>query len=328
MITPQKHLINTRALTTHFTVQEELDINPSRNYLFDLSYLGVLELQGDKALDYLQGQVTCDLRQLTERAFCQGALCNLKGRILGLMDIIQWTGIKLILPVDMMEATQSSLAKTAQLSRIRLSPNQNFKLFGFYLNNPDDIVPVIADLPDTLHAQISTEDWCCYHLGFGFYIFLVSPGMQALFSEPFIEKNQFLGSLTWHTLQLQKSRLEIYPESRGLFLPHRLHLHQTSYIAFNKGCYKGQEIIARMHYKGTLKHDFKCFKIRTAEALFSGQLLKKMSDNTELGELIDFSKVSSQEYVVALSLLKNAPSQVLFEGHTEAVTLVDLSSIA
>lgn len=45
----------------------------------------------------------------------------------------------------------------------------------------------------------------------------------------------------------------IYPETSGKFLPHELNLHLFNAISFDKGCYTGQEIIARMHYRGKLK---------------------------------------------------------------------------
>jgi len=46
----------------------------------------------------------------------------------------------------------------------------------------------------------------------------------------------------------------IYPETSGVFLPHEINLPQLNGVSFNKGCYTGQEIIARMHYRGKLKN--------------------------------------------------------------------------
>jgi folate-binding protein YgfZ len=46
----------------------------------------------------------------------------------------------------------------------------------------------------------------------------------------------------------------IYPETSGVFLPHEINLPQLNGVSFNKGCYTGQEIIARVHYRGKLKN--------------------------------------------------------------------------
>lgn len=320
------HLINSRVLTTFNAIDIELILNKKKNYLFDLSYIGVLDISGDKALDFLQGQLTCDLRLVSDIQMIQGAQCNLKGRILSLLDIINWNGFKLVLPKDLIEPTQISLIKTAQLSRVSIQENSTLKLFGFYLQNSEDLLPDLTFFPNNLYAQAHSTNYCYYHLGNGFYIFIIQEDIEQQFCKPFIEKNQLVGSLTWHTLRLFNQQIDIYPESRGLFLPHRLDLHQTQYISFDKGCYKGQEIIARTHYRATLKHELKIYSIKTEENLFSGQKLYKVAEatepgETELGELIDYSSLGNNTYLVAVSVLKGSYQLTRFQGHSKSIQL-------
>ena len=52
---------------------------------------------------------------------------------------------------------------------------------------------------------------------------------------PFIQNNLLQNEQTWHALRLQHGEIQIYPESRGLFLPHRLGLQHTGHLNFNKG---------------------------------------------------------------------------------------------
>ena len=315
------HLINSRALTTFNPLDNELTLNKKNNYLFDLSYLGVLNVVGDKAQDFLQGQLTCDLHLVSDIQMIEGAQCNLKGRILSLLDIINWNGFKLVLPMDLVESTQSSLTKSAQLSRVSIEQNNDLKVFGFYLQNPNDIIPESTFLPNNLYAQARSTNYCYYHLGNGFYIFIIQADIEHEFCKVFSEHNQLLGSLTWHTLRLYNQQIDIYPESRGLFLPHRLGLHQTQYISFDKGCYKGQEIIARTHYKATLKHELRIYAIKSEQNIYSGQRLLKLADETELGELIDYSPLGNNHYLIAVSILKEGAQSARFEGHSEAISL-------
>ena len=139
------------------------------------------------------------------------------------------------------------------LSRVNLKENNSLKVLGHYLQNPGRIsfLTLIFFLR-ILYGLTYGAGYCCYHLGHGFYMFLAQPECAEKICEKFGENDQFLGSLTWHSLRLAQQQIDIYPESRGLFLPHRIDLHQTPYLSFNKGCYKGQEIIARMHYKATI----------------------------------------------------------------------------
>ncbi|KTD73380.1 YgfZ/GcvT domain-containing protein [Legionella tucsonensis] len=318
------YLINNRALTTFKTLEEELVLLPQKNYLFDLSYLAVIDVEGNKAIDFLQGQLTCDLNAISDIQMIEGAQCNLKGRILTLMDIITWQGVKLVLPQDLQESTINSLNKYALLSHIVLKRSTKFNIFGFYLQNQDDMMPDTEFFPNSLYAQTYTKRSCSYHLGNGFYIFLVLTDYAHALQERFMKNDQLLGSLTWHTLRLLQQQIEIYPESRGLFLPHRLGLQQTSYISFNKGCYKGQEIIARMHYKATIKHQLKIYEIATEQKIYSGQKLLSKPEGAEVGELVDFSILKSGRYLIAVSILKEAVQAVFLDGHDQLVDLTDV----
>lgn len=313
------HLINSRPYTYNSSIKEELNLNPQKNYLFDLSYLGILALQGEKSLEFLQGQLTADIQKANDIQMIQTAQCNLKGRILALMDVINWSGIKLVLPNDILEQTKNSLSKTALLSRVTIKEEKQYKLWGFYLQNPDDLIPHEVFLPKDLYAKAQGSSFCYYHLGQGFYIFIDD---NTEFSAPFVQAQQALGSLAWHTLRLKQHELSIYPESRGQFLPHRLDLQQSSYLSFDKGCYKGQEIIARTHYRATLKHELTTYIITTEEQLFSGQKLFKSNENIELGELVDYSYLDDNQYLIAVSIAKNAPTEARIENSDQIIQLL------
>lgn len=315
------HEINHRILTTLHPIPEELRLQPEKNYLFDLSDLGIIDVSGDKSIDFLQGQLTSDVTMMSDIQIIQAAQCNLQGRILSLMDVLSYNGIKLVLPKDLISVTLSSLNKVSMLSRVSLKEHEQLRVLGFYLQNHHDLVPNSGFFPEVQYGLTYSHNYCCYHLGEGFYIFLADTEFAEKVIPLFEKAEQLLGSLTWHTLRLTKKQISIYPESRGLFLPHRLDLHQTPYISFTKGCYKGQEIIARMHYKATLKHHLMVYYVSTHEPIFCGQKILKAQQGSEIGEVIDYSMLDENCYVVALSILKNADHLVLFDGHHQIIQL-------
>jgi folate-binding protein YgfZ len=321
MTTLLNHLVGSRPYTTITPPDLDRLLCKHKNYLFDLSYLSILEINGDKALEFLQGQLTADMQQLSDIRIVQTAQCNLKGRILSLLDVINWQGIKIVVPQDLLASTQNSLMKTALLSRVTMCQNNTFKLFGFYLQDADDLVPNHQFLPSDLYAHAYGDGFSYYHLGHNFYIFIVNDSLANQLSKPFIQAQQFLGSLTWHTLRLLNKQISIYPESRGLFLPHRLNLHETELVSFNKGCYKGQEIIARTHYRATLKHGLQIWKFTSFEPIFVGQKLMQTNSTHEVGELVDYSYLNENQYLAAISLLKNSPLEVQLEKHSKPLVL-------
>lgn len=326
-MTQQQYLVNTRQLTTFAPLSDELVYDPTKNYLFDLSYLAGIHVTGERAAEFLQGQLSCDVRDVNDHQMRQGALCNLKGRILALLDIVNWHeyGFQLILPNDLLSATQASLTKTALLSRVVLNPASDYQLFGFYLQNHDDIRPFNVECSNTHYGVIHHAEYCCYCLGNNLYIFLVQNKDVNTLRNLFIAHSQWRGSLAWHALQLLHKSIQIYPNSRGLLLPHRVDLHLSSYLSFNKGCYKGQEIIARTHYRAQLKHVLKVFTIQTDGTLTSGQRLLNENGKQEIGELIDYCPVGNGKFIISASVIFEHPTRVIIDGLNQIVELMLLN---
>lgn len=297
----QNYIINNRVLSHNHDLAKELIFNPKKNYLFDLSYLGILDISGEKAFDFLQGQVTSDIKKMDETSMHPGAMCNLKGRILTLFQACKYHGLKLILPEDLLKDTQQSLQQAAMLSRVKLQEQTETSLLGYYCQNPDDLV-LPKDLP--CFKFYLPENDC------PLFLIFVNQEQKTKISATFLEKDQFKGSLAWHTLTLIHKSLDIYPETHGEFLPHRLDLHLTPYLNFEKGCYKGQEIIARTHYRATIKHELSLFTLESDIPLYSGQKITSGDKDQEIGEIIDYAPINEQQFIVAASMLKDRPADL------------------
>lgn len=318
---PPSALINSRSLSALSSFEKELHFEPGKNYLFDLSYLSSLAVIGERAAEFLQGQLSCDVREISATTMRQGAICNLKGRVLALLDVLDWQGFQLILPQDLLVETQNSLSKTALLSRVSLKPMTHYHFFGFYLNNKNDLLAAELPLPDKPLAVRANTEACCYALDKRFYVFIISNELTPRLTTPFINAQQMRGSLAWHQLQLEHKRIEIYPESRGLFLPHRIDLHLSGFLNFDKGCYKGQEIVARTHYRAKLKHGLRVFKVNSEEPLLVGKRLFLPEGQSEIGELIDYCPLGNHDYLIAVSILFEHPNEVLIEGQQKPVLI-------
>ncbi len=305
-----------RHFTTYAPLETELHLDPNQNILFDLGYLGALSVTGDNSAQFLQGQLSCDTHVITTKRMQQGALCNLKGRILALLDVVLWpTGstFQLVLPNDLLSQTQTSLEKAALLSRVTLTPTTKIRCFGFYLQNPGDKTPFQKSLPKAQYDVHADETACCYNLGNNKYMLLVDLLHTHTLCDPFLENGQYRGSLSWHALRLQDHHVEIYSESRGLFLPHRLGLQHRGYLNFQKGCYKGQEIIARTHYRAKEKHALRLFTIQTNQSLAFGQRLLDPTTQQEVGEIIDYCPFGHTKLLIAASLVLDPPDSFLLE---------------
>ncbi len=262
------------------------------NLFFDLQHLTCIDVESTNASAFLQGQLTCDVRLVSEIKTMPSALCNLQGRIVALMNVVKWQGLKLIVAKEMCPLVLNALKQAALFSRVILKENP-LTIFGLY--QPKH------------HPCLSNETTSITALDADFYLGLSTKPINQLDVDT---QYTLHGSLAWHFLQLKKTNIDVYPESSGIFLPHRLNLHQKQHLSFTKGCYKGQEIIARMHHRGTLKHDVRVFTLKTPEALVLGQPLWDNDHQNIMGELLDYCPIDDGAYLVAVSVLienKNRP---------------------
>lgn len=302
----QSYTINSRAHTLVDTLSKDIHFEKDKNYLFELSSLSLVHLLGEKSATFLQGQVTADVMSLTNSKVLPAALCNLKGRIMSLLDIIAWRGISIIASKDMESNLRLALEKVAMFSRVQLHTIEDIAIYGFYCQDPKALLPV--------DEKFQIDNACSY--------VLIEKSKKQAFIAPFLEQKTLKGSLAWHTLQLSHQKIHLYPETEGLFLPHRLDLHKTEAISFTKGCYKGQEIIARTQYLAKTKYEMCFFTIQTEEALRSGLNIYDANTQSVIGELIDYAPLSPNTFIIATSMLIERPSLYQIEGHTKPVLLI------
>jgi len=101
----------------------------------------------------------------------------------------------------------------------------------------------------------------------------------------------------YHTIQAGIPT--IYPDTSGKFLPHEINLHTLNAISFDKGCYTGQEIIARMHYRGQLKNQLYIATVASDFSSKPGNDIYTLHQNewSPCGVIVDISnEIHDQNY--------------------------------
>ncbi|HEX4045207.1 MAG TPA: folate-binding protein YgfZ, partial [Gammaproteobacteria bacterium] len=206
--------------------------NPSLNALF-----GLLKVSGPDAQKLLQGQLTCDVTTISTERSSLGALCNPQGRVISLFHLFFWQdAYYLFMPRQLIPITLKTLKKYALFYQATLvDASDDFVLIG-YTGMPS------ASVSDYLTIAISATR----------HLLIMTPAVAAILDTHELSMNT-VSAAQWHYLNIRDKLPLIYPETSGQFLPHELQLPALNAISFEKGCYTGQEIIARMHYRGRLK---------------------------------------------------------------------------
>lgn len=255
--------INHRTYEYNQDIQTTLEFNPQKKYFCQLNYLNVIEAEGAQASTFLQGQLTNDIHQLKPSQIQRNLLCNLKGQIISQIFVG-------------MHDHQYYLICPKDLNKEVLGILNKIALLSKVNLNPYSDKKVFGMFEND-HLTLSTEP----------------PSTE------YIEKP----NLFWHYQCLLHQQFEIYPATCRLFLPHHLEMEQSGWINFKKGCYRGQEIIARMHYLGKSKYQLKTQLIDTSATLCPGNWV--VDDNHQkIGELVDFCPINAHQSIIMVCIKK------------------------
>ncbi|MBP6104576.1 MAG: folate-binding protein YgfZ [Gammaproteobacteria bacterium] len=216
--------------------------------IFDLNQAyGIIAVSGEKAAVFLQGQLSNDIYAIKHGSYQWSAYCNLKGRVRALLRV--WpseNGYCVLLPRSILAQTLTVLRQYGRFSKITLEDKSaDYLISGFVGSMPEERHRLtriqLLILPDT-----NVPRFICVESNP-----FPTSNVGADRSE---DPNAPQGDLAqWQALDIRAGIPEIVPQTIELFLPHPLGLIALKAISFNKGCFCGQEVIARMEYKSTPK---------------------------------------------------------------------------
>lgn len=239
------------------------------NVIAGLGQYALLRVSGEDAREFLHNQVTTDLRDITpgESRIC--GWCNPKGRLLALFRLsLRDESFLLRLPAPLLEAVRQRLSMFVLRSRVRLE-DAGEELVMAGLSGPDAQQLLKARLDDVPDAPDMASQA-------GAVTIIRVPGPQPRFEmiapaqdmvrlwQELAQHCRPVGEPAWELLEVLAGLPEIYPQTQEAFVPQMANLHWLHGVDFRKGCYPGQEIVARMYYLGKLKRRMYLAQIQAA----------------------------------------------------------------
>lgn len=270
--------------------------NTSQASFYNLSEDGLIKISGPNAKTFLQGQLTCDLEKITENTGTLAAHCHPQGRILSLFYLFLFQdAYYLLTPIQLVQHTLDHLKKYAIFYKVELSDvSHAFKLLAH-------------TSPTTLFPQIEFTTTRSY-------LSLANPA-DVVATET---------AEDWHRLNLNKGIARLYTQTVNQFLAHELNLPNLGAVSFDKGCYTGQEIIARMHYRGKLKKHLQLAHFHFNGALKAGDELQDNIDKI-VATIVDLVRLNAQEYEMLILIDDHATKDqtLLYQQQSGSLTLLN-----
>jgi folate-binding protein YgfZ len=237
----------------------------------ELTHLGVIRVAGDDAVTFLQGQLTQDVALIGNHEARLAAFCNAKGRMQASFVVFNRNEeLLLVCSRDILPATLKRLSMFVLRAKAKLSDaSADFALYGV----AGDAVAQVAGRAGALWEKID--------LGEASLVFL-HPGLgqpRALWCAPAASPAPEGARITledWQWLGVQSGIAMISQPIFEAFVPQMLNYESVGGVNFKKGCYPGQEIVARSQFRGTLKR--RAYVAHTAGTPAVGQEVFHASD--------------------------------------------------
>ncbi len=228
------------------------------NTLCDLSHYGLIEAHGDDSETFLQNQLTNDIKQVTESRSQLNAYCTPKGRILAIMRILKrGDSYYLRLPHELVEDTLQRLRKYILMSKLTLEDASDALVrFGFAGDEAEqELKGAIGGYPKAVDEVLQVDDLHIIRVPGTLPRFEIYAELEAAQNlwEKLNVRGAPVGAPAWQLLDVLAGIPEVWPATQEAFVPQMVNLQLVNGVSFQKGCYPGQEIVARMHYLGKLK---------------------------------------------------------------------------
>ncbi|PCI44361.1 MAG: hypothetical protein COB51_10295 [Moraxellaceae bacterium] len=336
----------------------ELSQYQADNLLCDLSHLDLLSITGAEAKLFLQGQLTCDLEQIDESQFQLGAFCNPKGRTIASFRLFR-VGDEYLLqtPPQMGAVIQQALNKYIIFSKAETQLNTNqWVCFGLMGAQAQDLLEsAIPSLTaptnpngisvcshndtksDTTNTNTTTNtnanaDFQGVRIirDFGRYprYLIIAPAEKAIqLWQQLTPHCTPCGNELWALRDILEGYAQITPTISEQWLPHNLNYQAIQAINFKKGCYTGQEVIARMEYRGKLKTQMFIAYANLSSPPKQGQALINSETGKSQGEIINACRITPDRYALLVSLPKEAINSSVYKIDNNESASIKLEAV-
>jgi tRNA-modifying protein YgfZ len=238
--------------------------------IYPLSDLGLIQITGEEAVKFLQGQLTNDLEKLEEQAWRWYGFCSAKGRMqLSALGFKRGQTVSLICSRSLSRALAKRLGMFVMRSKAKVSDaSDSFEAYG--LTGPDSSLLKAWGAPLPL-AKGQSLSLSLPSSGSGVEaetvtVFCMNPtdspnarclllakSGSALWSQALALGARPANSAWWRSTEVANGEARIVPATHELFVPQMINFESIGGVDFKKGCYPGQEVVARSQYLGKLK---------------------------------------------------------------------------
>jgi len=282
----------------------------TKNIFCELAQFELIRFAGAEAQAFLHNQLSCDVAALTGNTSTYGSYCTPKGRVLA--TFLLWRAGEdffMQLPSPLREPIQIQLSKYILRSKVKATnASSDWTLFGVAGKDAAALVQRTAgQVSKVVHEVAQAPEAMVIKLPDDRYEIIAAREKAPAVLASLDSGAEKADPDYWNWLDIRAGIPAVLPDTQEAFVPQMLNLDLIGGVSLTKGCYPGQEIVARMHFRGTLKQ-------RMYLANIAG------SDRPQPGENLYSSDFGGQ----ACGRIVNAASSP--EGGYDALAVIQIAS--
>lgn len=252
----------------------------------DYELYKLITVSGADAVQFLQGQLTQDVAQLTEKRSMPAACCNPQGRVITTMRLVSLgadTG--LILLPEMVEPVIALFSKYRMRSDVKFDQSGD-EWAQFALEKDADLALLqsTGHLPDANDSVMKDDILSVRYASSGRFVELF--GRKNALESRRLQFDAPLANDAWQGALIRAGVAVISGANSEKFTPHMLNLDRLGAISFDKGCYTGQEVVARTEHLGSSKRRLMRYRC-AANSIEVGDGL--MDEDRQVGKVVNVS---------------------------------------
>jgi folate-binding protein YgfZ len=255
----------------------------------DLSHYGLIKVSGDDAEKFLQGQFTNDVCQVTDKHSQLSAWCSSKGRIIVNFRLFKRdNAYYMLLPRESIATTLKRLQMYVLRAAVKLEEqSDNLLRLGIAGANSTQILTDCLGFapPAEIDASLTLEQITVLQIPGTQPRYIVCTENPQNLWQCATQTAHPAGATAWELLDILAGLPQIIPATAEAFVPQMVNYQALGGVNFKKGCYTGQEIVARLQYLGTLKRRMYLAKMTTLPQ--PGDALYVSTNEQSIGKIVN-----------------------------------------
>ncbi|MEM7254905.1 MAG: hypothetical protein AAF493_26145 [Pseudomonadota bacterium] len=289
-----------------------------------LTDMGVVIIDGADSRRFLQAQFTNDIDSLTAERAQLSAWCTPNGRVQYLFLLIAMgDAIYALMPKHQLDEFIESLRRYVMRSKVRLETDSGrFTLHGLVGSHDQSTGPFIGWPEASWDARQSSSGSALVRLSDTCSIALIDANDSV--TPEWCQTFTACAEPLWHEHRLRSSQPNFERAMTGKYIPQMLNLDLVEGLSFSKGCYPGQEIVARTQYLGRLKRRLFVGVGKSDTAPAPGTAVAG-ADGANIGELLDCAVVEGEltvQAVLSLEGIAATPSNTTVYCDEHAIDII------